>query len=205
MSFDDHAKNWDKDNQKIERAQILAQKISEFSREKKLKTALEFGCGTGLVSFFLRDDFDKITLADTSPGMIEVLKEKIESEKVSHFDPVLLQSNEQLPDSEFDVIYSLMVMHHVADLDSAIMNFKRSLKKSGYLFIADLVKEDGDFHKGTGMQLEHHGFEKEELVKRLEKFGFELLDYRIFYTMEKMVEPGVIKQFPVFLLIAQKG
>lgn len=204
MSFDDKAKTWDKDQSKIERAHLLAQKISHLSKEKGLKTALEFGCGTGLVSFFLKNEFDEITLADTSSGMIEVLKEKIHAEEISNFKPVLLQSNRQLPSHKFDAIYSLMVMHHVNDLDDAFSHFYRILKPESYLIIADLVKEDGDYHGEANSSHPHNGFDKEELIEHLEKFKFQFIEYQIFYSMQKITAQGTQKNFPLFLLIARK-
>jgi ubiquinone/menaquinone biosynthesis C-methylase UbiE len=48
-------------------------------------SAFEYGCGTGNVSFFLKENFDKITLADSSRGMLDVVKEKIKKDNIRHF------------------------------------------------------------------------------------------------------------------------
>ena len=39
--------------------------------------ALDYGCGTGLLSFPLKDELGHITLNDNSAGMLEVVQEKI--------------------------------------------------------------------------------------------------------------------------------
>jgi len=52
--------------------------INEFIQPKKKLNALDFGCGTGLLSFKLKDFFKTITLTDNSEGMISVLQEKVE-------------------------------------------------------------------------------------------------------------------------------
>jgi len=204
MSFDNNAKNWDDDPKKVERASILAKIISKFSKGKSLTNALEFGCGTGLLSFCLKNDFSEITLADTSIGMIDVLKKKIESAKIKHLKPKLLAENEIFEDKSFDITYSLMTLHHIEDLNDIFLRFNKLLRPRGYLCIADLVKEDGDFHSKESNFNLHLGFEKELLVKKLAEFGFSYVDYQIFYSIEKTTDNNEIKKFPLFLLIVQK-
>jgi ubiquinone/menaquinone biosynthesis C-methylase UbiE len=47
-------------------------------------TALEFGAGTGLLSFMLKDHLKEITLIDNSEGMVKVLNEKLISAKADN-------------------------------------------------------------------------------------------------------------------------
>jgi len=204
MSFDIKAQDWDADPTKVERAKILAKALSKFALGKGLERALEFGCGTGLVSFFLTNDFHKITLADTSVGMIEVLKNKIVVAGASHFTPILIDENTIFEPESFDITYSLLTLHHIHDLDKAFKQFYNLLKPDGYLCIADLVKEDGDFHNAEDAKHVHHGFDKEPLIHKLNNQGFQLVEYQIFHHIERTTESGIVKKFPVFLLIAQK-
>lgn len=204
MSFDNKAATWDNNPMKVERSKILAQKIENFTEEKQVFEALEFGCGTGLLSFFLKDTFSKITLADTSSGMIDILKEKIELAKVPHFKPVLLDENSEVELDSYDIVYSLLTLHHIKDLNKVFKQFNQLVRTGGYLCIADLVKEGGDFHTKDDSEHLHHGFEKEYLVHELKKHGFVLADYQIFYTIEKTTDSGELKEFPLFLLIVKK-
>jgi len=202
--FDQNAATWDDDPSKVERASLLARKISAFGAGKGWKQALEFGCGTGLVSSFLKTEFEEITLADSSPGMIEVLQHKIQREGIRNFRPLLLQKSEPLPDRKFDLIYSLMAMHHVEDLDGAFGQFHRALKKGGSLAIADLVTESGDFHTAEEGMHVHHGFDRKLLEEQLSRSRFETIDYQIFYRMTRRNgESDVFKEYPLFLLIAR--
>lgn len=202
--FDANAATWDEDPSKVERASLLARKILTFGEGKGWKKALEFGCGTGLVSSFLRNELEEITLADSSPGMIEVLQKKIEREGIQNFRPLLLQKNEQLPDRQFELIYSLMAMHHVEDLDDTFGHFHRALKKGGTLAIADLVTESGDFHNAKEGMHVHHGFDRKILEKQLRRLRFETIDYQIFYRMtrQKNGSSSSVEEYPLFLLIA---
>ena len=76
MYFDKEAQDWDNDSQKVERAEVFANEINNFIQPNKKLNALEFGCGTGLLSFKLKDFFKTITLVDNSKGMIAVLQKK---------------------------------------------------------------------------------------------------------------------------------
>ena len=75
--FDSKAKDWDAVPGRAERANAVAAAIREQVSLSKTMTALEYGCGTGLLSFALQAELGPITLADSSTGMLEVLREKI--------------------------------------------------------------------------------------------------------------------------------
>jgi predicted TPR repeat methyltransferase len=204
MSFDEKAKDWDNDPKKVERASILASKIASFAVDKNLHKAFEFGCGTGLLSFFLKDMFSEIILADTSKGMLKVLKEKIDIAGIKHFKPVLITPEKHLENSEIDIIYSLMTLHHIHDLEDVFEWFNQILNVHGYLCIADLDEESGDFHSAVDSMHVHNGFEKEGLIRLLNTNGFKIIHYEIFHAIEKTMSDGQIKAFPLFLMIAQK-
>ena len=135
-------------------------------------TALEYGCGTGLLSFALQSDLGQITLADTSQGMLDVLGEKIAAAGVTNMHPVKLDlATDTVPAARFDLTYSLMTLHHIEDVKDMLGKFHAILKPDGYLLVADLDKEDGSFHT-DGTTDVHHGFERGELQKMVEAAGF---------------------------------
>ncbi len=198
------AKDWDNDPTKLERAQLLANEIRQFFKDKNTLNAFEFGCGTGLVSYYLRDFFKTITLVDNSEGMINVLKEKIKKENINNMNPLLTDLLvDDLNIEKQDVIYNLMVMHHILDLDKIISNFNSMLAMNGYLCIADLISEDGSFHAHHQNFDGHHGFKKNELTLLLTKKGYKIEFYKIFHEIEKNSETG-IKKYPVFVMIGKK-
>ena len=82
-NFDERAKDWDTDPMKVERAQSVADAIRRAVPLTADMSALEYGCGTGLLSFALQSHLGKITLADTSLGMLSVLTEKIAASGVT--------------------------------------------------------------------------------------------------------------------------
>lgn len=204
MIFDSKAKDWDKDPKKVERAAIFAGEILKVIGDEKLYSAVEFGSGTGLVSFQLKDKFGSITLADTSRGMMEVLEEKIKREKLNHFKPLLINDTRDLAaNPETDVLFTLLTLHHVKDIDIAFKVFGKLVRMGGYLFIGDLVTEDGSFHYKDPDFDGHPGFDTAVLKEKLKNAGFECIAEKIILSV--MREPGGVKKnFPLFMLALKK-
>ena len=164
MSFDDEAKTWDDDPVRTERARKFADEISSFLKDEERTKALEFGCGTGLLSFELADMFKSITLIDTSENMIKVLEEKIKVNQIKHFNPICTNLlTAEMKENTFDTIYTLLTLHHILNLDDVLKKFYALLKPNGYVCIADLVKEDGSFHSDVPGFDGHNGFDRFEL------------------------------------------
>ncbi len=202
-NFDERAKDWDSDPKKVERARVVADAIRNTIQLSTGMNALEYGCGTGLLSFALQPDLGKITLADSSQGMLDVLSEKINEAGVTNMRPVRLDlTNDPLPDERYQLTYSLLTLHHVHDAKSIIPKFHALLESNGYLLVADLDKEDGSFHT-DGTTDVHKGFERAELKKWVEDAGFGNVTFSTAFEIRKTIDDKE-KVFPVFLMSAQK-
>lgn len=202
--FDERAKDWDSDPAKIERARSVADAVRKTIPLSAEMDALEYGCGTGLLSFALQSDLGRITLADVSQGMLDVLSEKISEAGVKNMNPVRLDLLvDPLPAEKFSLTYSLMTLHHIHDVENILRKFYELLKPNGYLLAADLDKEDGSFHINDGHQDVHNGFERGELKKMVEAAGFGKVAFSTAYVIRRKVE-NTEKEFPVFLMRAQK-
>ncbi len=203
MSFDNYAKTWDAEV-RIDRAKIIASEISKSIAIDKKYSAMEFGCGTGLVSFNLYDKFKNITLVDSSKGMIDILSSKIDKYKVNNMFPYHLDiSNGNSIDMKFDVIYNSMVLHHIQDTESIINTFYELLNKDGYLCIVDLDKEDGSFHKKYPDFHGHNGFNQDALKNILVSAGFKDIEVNTVFYGEKIIEDQKI-DYSLFLMKARK-
>lgn len=202
-NFDDRAKDWDSDPMKVQRARAVANAIRAAVDIKPGMTALEIGCGTGLLSFALQADFASITLADTSQGMLEVLSGKIKAAKAANMHPLRLDlSVDPLPAQKFHVTYSLMALHHIHDTDGILRRFYDVLEPGGWLVVADLDKEDGSFHTDGSTDV-HHGFERNKLQKRVEAAGFTNVHFSNAYAIKKKIGSEQ-RTFPLFLMTARK-
>lgn len=204
MNFDERAKDWDSDPKKVERARAVADAIRKMIPLSNRMSALEYGCGTGLLSFALQSDLGSITLADVSQGMLDVLGEKILSAGVTNMRPARLDlAVDPLPAEQYDLTYSLMTLHHIKDTKNILTQFNALLKSKGYLLVADLDQEDGSFHTDGSTDV-HPGFERKSLQKQVEAIGFGNVTFSTAYEVKKKVSSGEEKVFPVFLMAAQK-
>jgi len=202
-NFDERAKDWDSDPAKVERARAVAEVIRKTTLLSKQMTALEYGCGTGLVSFALQSDLGEITLADSSQGMLDVLKEKIASAGLRTMHPVRLDlGTDPLPTERYNLTYSLLTLHHIHDVQNILTKFHDLLLPNGYLLAADLDKEDGSFHTDGSTDV-HLGFDREQLQKMVQDAGFGNVTFSTAYEIKKKIGKEE-KTFPVFLMIAQK-
>ena len=206
--FDSRAKDWVKNPDNITRAQILSDEIKNNIKLNDSMTAYEFGCGTGLLSYLLKDEFAKITLADSSEGMIDVIKERINTENILNFEISLMDvdtSTELTAKNSIDIIYTSMALHHVLDIDAILKKFNHILKIDGYLCIADLSTEDGRFHSHMPHFVGHSGFDKDALTMQLNSNNFNVELYKTVLDIDRHFPDGASKSYPVFLLIAKKN
>ena len=203
MSFDENAKNWDTDI-RVKRAKVISNEIIQSIDIKDNSNAMEFGCGTGLISFNIYDEFKDVTLVDTSQGMIDIVKDKISRYKVTNMISYKIDIlNEDFKSKKFDVIFSSMVLHHIEDTYKIIKKFYELLNREGTLCIVDLDKEDGSFHKNEPDFKGHNGFDQEELKDILIKSGFKNVEIKTFYKDKKVIQDKEIN-YSLFLLKARK-
>lgn len=202
--FDQRSKEWDQDPAKVARAVTVAELIRRKLAGKSFRTAMEYGCGTGLLSQALANNFADITLADTSEGMLAVLSEKVKEHGLKHFHPVNLDliTDTTYPVGTVDVIYSLLTLHHIQDTQMILTRFAKIIKPGGYVFLADLDKEDGSFHPAGTTEI-HFGFERDLLATLASQAGFSGIHFETAFEIQKGTtqEPRI---YPVFIMSAIK-
>jgi ubiquinone/menaquinone biosynthesis C-methylase UbiE len=196
--FDAKARDWDNQPDRVERAKAVAAAIRRQVPLSTQMTALEYGCGTGLLSFFLQPYLGRITLADSSDGMLAVLAGKIAAAGANNMTPLKLDLvADPLPAGRYALIYTLMTLHHIRESDKLLAAFNALLEPPGVLCIVDLEKEDGTFHD-PGFE-GHTGFDRAALTGQLLQAGF--TGVRFFPCYEV---PRKGRQYPLFLALAEK-
>jgi predicted TPR repeat methyltransferase len=193
-SFDEKAATWDTPA-KVERARVVAGAVRRAVALSGSTRVLEYGAGTGLVSQELATSVGPITLADSSAGMREVMHSKMAARALPATTRIwdLDLSAGNVPEERFDLIVTVMALHHIGDLTPVLDGFARLLDGGGQLCVVDLVKEDGSFHRDSDFH-GHNGFDTQDLSARLESAGF--TDVRI-EQIHEMVKNGVT--YPLFL------
>jgi tRNA (cmo5U34)-methyltransferase len=201
--FDIKAAEWDKNPMHWARSVAIVDEIKSRIPLNRNMTALEYGAGTGIASFLLRDHLKEITLMDNSSEMVRIMKEKIETTKVENLKVLNFDlENNEYNSGKFDFIFTQMVLHHVNDIDYIIKKFGRLLNTGGFLAIADLYEEDGSFH-GEGFT-GHNGFDPEYLSGILRNNKFRNISYRSCFIIDREISDTETKHFDVFLLIANR-
>ncbi len=201
--FDAVAEKWDEEPRRLKLAQEV---VAAMRRELPLASsmqALDYGCGSGLVTLGLHPSVGRITGADSSKGMLEVLQRKIKERGLSNVSTMLLDLEHQDLEQSYDLIVSSMTLHHVQDVASLINSLAQSLNPGGWLALADLESEDGTFHDDPKGVL-HHGFSKEFLTDTFSRCG--LTDVRVVTatTVDKKRENGTVVTYPVLLCLGRR-
>jgi predicted TPR repeat methyltransferase len=198
-SFDARAATWDDDPAKVERANAVAHKISATIALDRSLRMLEYGAGTGLVTEALRDFVGPVTMADTSTGMRDVMRAKIEAGAITDARVWDLDlATQPVPDERFDLIVTVLALHHIENIGGVLKGFAELLEADGTLCVVDLDEEDGSFH---GDHFEgHRGFERSALASDLAAAGFSDV---VFNDCHHIVRDGV--NYRLFLATCSRG
>jgi len=170
--FERAATRWDQEPRRVLLARAVAETIINEVHPAASQNALDFGCGTGLVTLALAPLVKEMTAADSSPGMLEQLTAKLAASGIANVRPVLLPHDGvgELV-GRFDLVVSSMTMHHIPDVAALIRSFYGLLAPHGRLCIADLATEDGSFHDDPA-GIQHHGFSVAEMEGWFTAAGF---------------------------------
>jgi predicted TPR repeat methyltransferase len=193
------APEWDKAGMRVNNARNIAAKIRQRFDLTGYEHIMDFGAGTGLLSEGLAPYVQRITAVDYSGAMLEEFRKKTwpcETEILQ------IDLSEGSLDHRFDGIVSSMTLHHIADVPRMIQKFFGMLRPGGFLALADLETEPGDFHQ-INAGVEHFGFQPEYFRTLLNQAGFRNVNTERANVIRKEVE-GRMKEFPVFLASAMK-
>lgn len=198
--FNNLAKMWDSKPARVQGAMKFVDKIKEFlPNDLSSFNVLDYGCGTGLVSFGFSYDANFILGLDNSVGMVEVYNKKSKQIALNNIKAEVHDINTQdLDENKFDLIVTNMTMHHIKNTKEFIEKLSFSLKKDGYLCIADLKTEDGSFHSdNTGV--EHFGFDTNKIKSYFQSCNLKNIKLDLLESIHK-----ANNTYEVFYIIAQK-
>lgn len=167
---------------------------------------LDFGAGTGLIGLPLAAKAKSVDFVDTSEGMLEVLRGKIAAQGLANTATHLGELDElagrDLPEAGFDAILTNNALHHVADIPPLLARLAGLLAPGGALFVGDVAEEDGSFHAPNIVP--HNGFRPEAMGAMLESAGLRVAATVRHHTIRKTCHDGVTRDFPQFLILAEK-
>ena len=202
--FDKEAAAWDENPGRVKLANDVADAIIREAQPTSAMDALDYGCGTGLVTLRLQPLVRTIVGADSSSGMLDMLESKTKKQQLTNVQIRLVDfEHGGTLSGKFHLVVSSMTLHHVQDTAQLFKQWYELLLPGGVLAVADLDAEDGSFH-GDNTGVRHLGFDRQYLGGLLMNAGFSAVRDTTAATMVRAVATGGSRSFPIFLLIAGK-
>jgi ubiquinone/menaquinone biosynthesis C-methylase UbiE len=196
---------WDKEPGRLTMTHNIAQAMLNRTSPQGNEVLLDYGTGTGLIALEFYPSVKKIVAVDSSKDMLTFLRKKLNADSITTIEPIewsIGNDLQKLP--RFDIIIVSMTLHHVLDIALAAEVFYSLLNPGGIIAVADLDPDDGESH-GPEM-LVHHGFVRADLREIFRKAGFTHIQIDDVAALTKVSsKTGVVKEFPIFLMIAHKA
>lgn len=184
--------------ERIHIAKVSSDAIREYVADAKNKSAIDFGCGTGLVGMNLLDEFHSMLFLDTSPNMIHRVQQKITDLNIQNAKTLCFDFEEgSLSDLHADYIFMAQVLLHIHDIEPVLARLWDVLDDGGHLLIVDFNKNDN-----IASDRVHNGFRPEELAGIMTRIGYRDIQYQTFYTGSKIF---MGQDASMFVLDSKKG
>ena len=203
--FSDLAATWDERPGALERARDVAAAIRATLPLSRETSVLEIGGGTGLLSRALVDDIGTAVVTDVSPGMVDVATGLLDEERYAGWRAELFDiEHDPLPEERFDLVVSLLALHHMGDLATVLGRVLELVVPGGQVALADLEHDaDGGFHRHVEDFDGHHGYTRQALTSALGGAGFCDVSVEVVAHLTKDVD-GESRTFPILLAVGRR-
>lgn len=195
--FAHKSKSWDMNSKRVQNAKGIAELIVNNIKLNKSMELMDFGAGTGLLSYFVAPFVRKIVAVDNSPSMLVEFENKCD-EFSCETEVIEKDLSSETLEREFDGIISSMTIHHLEDTAALLSKLYDMLNDGGFVAIADLDSEDGTFHSDNEGVF-HYGFDRHMLAQYAQEVGFKDVTFSL---ANKISKPH--REFTVFLMTAKK-
>ena len=178
-------------------AKVASDAIKEYLGDAKSKSAIDFGCGTGLVGMNLLSEFESMIFLDASENMLHIVETKI-SEVDSGNASTLCFDFESSSQSDLraDYIFMAQVLLHIQDYEALLAKLHAVLNDEGHLLIVDFNKTDK-----VVSDLVHNGFDQEQLKESMLKIGYKDIRSKTIYSGTKLF---MNQDASIFIMDAKK-
>lgn len=192
--FTELAATWDDNPIPVAIARDLLSFIERHVALDEVDLALDYGCGTGLVSLPLAQRVGRVHGMDDNEGMRGVCAQKMAALSIDNVTLAAHQfPRDPLPADTYALATSSMVLHHIEDVAAFVTACFAMLRPGGACCFADLDREDGSFHPPGIEGIFHHGFDREELGQWFIDAGFDPPQFETIHVVER---EGV--SYPIF-------
>ena len=169
-------------HERIKIAKITSNAIREYIVNGKDKSAIDFGCGTGLIGMNLLNDFYSMLFLDTSQKMLEQIKQKITDSNIQNADTLCFDFETAFrSDIHADYVFMAQVLLHINNVELVLSRLYKVLNPEGHLLIIDFNKNEEIISDKV-----HNGFDQEKLIDLMTKIGFKEIKSKTFYSGNKI-------------------
>ncbi len=165
-------------SERIQIAKVASDAIRKHLTDAKGKTAVDFGCGTGLVGMDLLSDFKSMLFLDTSQKMLNQIEKKIAANNIQNAATLCFDfERDSLSDLKADYIFMVQVLLHIKDVEPVLSRLYEVLNQGGHLLIIDFDKNEK-----VASDMVHNGFDQKELAETMAPLGYIDIQSETFYT-----------------------
>ncbi len=173
----------------------------EFALNKKsARNVLDFGCGSGVLSYMLAQESFSVTACDVEFSPLHLVQKKIDfPNDIDFIEGDILDM--ELPKNSFDIIFALDVLEHIDSIETYIVLFEKLLKPDGVIVVSGPTENvlykigrkiagsrfQGDYHV-TNISLIKASFKKLLTVSTLKKLVFPIVLFEMFTATKKKIE-----------------
>lgn len=171
MSTQQHYNQWSATYDAIENKTRDLEKLAgqQVLSRQSFARVLEWGCGTGKNTLWLKEKVSRLLAVDFSEGMIQKAKEKINDDKVS-FLLADITKPWSFAHEPFDLVTCSLILEHIEDLSFVFKQANKLLPNGGYFYLCELHP----YKQYTGSKAR---FETAEGLQVLQCFVHHVSDY----------------------------
>jgi len=134
-AYNSWSSQYDTNENKTRDLEALA--LQKILQGKSFKHCLEIGCGTGKNIAWLLSICDQITAIDLSKGMLDIAKNKIQSDKVN-FIEVDITNDWTFAKHTYDLVTFSLMLEHIEDLDAVFQKVSKVTAVGSLVYIGEL-------------------------------------------------------------------
>ena len=178
-AYNSWAAQYDSNENKTRDLEALS--LQKILQGKSFKHCLEIGCGTGKNTAWLLTICDQITAIDLSKGMLDIAKNKIQSDKVN-FIEVDITNDWTFANQTYDLVTFSLMLEHIEDLDAVFQKLAKVSDTGTRVYIGELhpfkqyAGSKARFETETGTQVvtcfNHH---VTDFIQAANASGFQLI------------------------------
>jgi len=169
-------------SERIHIAKVASDAIRAYIEDGKDKSAIDFGCGTGLVGLNLLDAFRHIVFLDTSQNMLDRIDRKMAEANIRNASTLRLDMETGFKaDLHADYVFMAQVLLHIKDTELILSRLYEVLNPGGHLLIVDFDKNEN-----IQSDMVHNGFDQGDLIGLMAGIGYADIKSQTFYTGNKI-------------------